>query len=196
MSRSDVELFLEFKEQGIVKALEELIERHSKSLVNFFYHFIWDEALANDLAQDVFIKLAISVKNYTPRAKFTTFLYRIGHNLLIDHLRREQRAPAEEFSLDKKVSQDEDNCFGDLIDSQTQSPLQEIIEQEEKESIFSRIKNIIKTLSLEQRLVVELSVFRHMTYAEISEILDIPVNTVKSRMRWAIIHLSRKKMQG
>ncbi|MFH1230467.1 MAG: RNA polymerase sigma factor [Planctomycetota bacterium] len=184
MSLSDIELFLEFQENGAIELFEEIVNRHRKGVINFFYHFIWDTALAEDLAQEVFIKLAGGVKNYKPTARFTVFLYRIVQNVWIDYLRKKATLP-HQISLEKAVGDDEENCLKDLIDDKSNSSLDDIIDAEEK----TIIKNILKRLSNEQRMVVELSVFRHLGYSEISGILGIPLNTVKSRMRQAIINL-------
>lgn len=184
MSQSDIELFLEFKEHKAIKAFEELVNRYRKAMVNFFYHFIWDETMSDDLAQEVFIKLALSAKTYTPQAKFNTFLYRIAQNLLIDHLRKKSIMP-HQVSLEKKVGDDKEECLKDIIASRADSPVDELV-NDEKEVV---LRNVIKKLPEEQRMVVELSVFRELDYAEIAEIMDVPVNTIKSRMRLALIHL-------
>lgn len=184
MSLTDVELFLEFQKNGTVELFEELVNRHRKGVINFFYHFLWDTAMAEDLAQDVFIKLVGGVKNYKPTAKFTVFLYRIVQNVWIDYLRKKSTLP-HQISLEKTVGDDKENCLKDLIDDKSNLALDDNIDAEEKTIVI----NILKKLSDEQRLVVELSVFRHLRYSEISGILEIPLNTVKSRMRQAIIHL-------
>jgi RNA polymerase sigma-70 factor (ECF subfamily) len=184
MSLTDIELFVEFRENGTIEAFEEIVNRHRKGMVNFFYHLLWDEAMAEDFAQEVFIKLATAVKNYKPTARFTVFLYRIAQNVWIDYLRKKATLP-HQVSLEKKVGDDEEDCMKDLIDGKNPSSVDNIIDREKK----TIIRNILKKLSDEQRFVVELSVFRHLGYSEISEILEIPLNTVKSRMRQAIIHL-------
>jgi RNA polymerase sigma-70 factor, ECF subfamily len=184
MSLSDIELFLEFQKNGTMESFEELVDRHRKGVINFFYHFLWDTAMAEDLAQDVFIKLAGGARNYKPTGKFTVFLYRIAQNIWIDYLRKKATLPRQ-ISLEKNIGDDKEDCLKDFIDDKNNSFLDNIIDAE-RDVI---IKNIIKKLSEEQRMVIELSVFRHLGYSEISEIVGIPVNTVKSRMRHAIINL-------
>ena len=181
---SDIELFLEFQRQGNVRALEELINRYKKAVVNFFYHLAGDEASADDLAQEVFIKLALSVKNYTPSAKFTTFLYRIAHNTWLDFGRARMLVPRR-VSLDKPMSADKDDSLKDMIDSGAPGPVDELIDNE-KEGL---IRNLLRDVPEEQRLVVELSVFSHLDYQEIAGIMDIPYGTVKTRMRLAVARL-------
>jgi len=182
--RSDIELFLEFQEQGNTRALEELINRHSKSVVNFFYHLLGDETSADDLAQEVFIKLALSVKNYTPSAKFTTFLFRIAHNTWLDYVGAKYFVQRR-VSLDKPLGADKDDCLKDMIDSGAPKPVDDLIDNE-KESV---IRNLLRDVPAEQRLVVELSVFSRLDYREIAGVLDIPYGTVKTRMRLAVARL-------
>lgn len=175
---------MEFQEQGNTRALEELINRHSKSVVNFFYHLLGDETSADDLAQEVFIKLALSVKNYTPSAKFTTFLFRIAHNTWLDYVGAKYFVQRR-VSLDKPLGADKDDCLKDMIDSGAPKPVDDLIDNE-KESV---IRNLLKEVPAEQRLVVELSVFSRLDYREIAGVLDIPYGTVKTRMRLAVARL-------
>ncbi len=182
--RLDIELFLEYREQGNARALEELINRYKKPVVNFFYHLAGDETAADDLAQEVFVKLALSVKNYTPSAKFTTFLYRIAHNAWLDYGRAKSFGP-HRVSLDKPLGGDKEDCLKDMLDSGMPKPVDDLIDNE-KESV---IRNLLRDVPEEQRLVVELSVFSRLDYREIAGILDIPYGTVKTRMRLAVARL-------
>lgn len=177
-------MFLEFKEQGNLRALEELINRYQKPVVNFFYHLLGDEASSDDLAQEVFIKLARSVRTYTPSAKFTTFLYRIAHNTWLDYGRVNISKPRR-VSLEVSIGRDREDCLKDMIDSGAPRPVDELI-NDEKGVI---LKNALKAVPEEQRLIVELSVFSHLDYHEIAVILEVPYSTVKSRMKLAIDRL-------
>lgn len=177
-------MFLEYQKYGDIRALEELINRHKKSVVNFFYRLAGDEASADDLAQEVFIKLALSVKNYTPRAKFTTFLFRIAHNAWIDRGRARIFLPRQ-VSLEKSLRDDDDECLKNMIDSGAPGPADSLMDSENE----GVIRNLLKNLPEDQRLVIELSVFSRMDYREIAGVLDIPYGTVKTRMRLAIRHM-------
>lgn len=179
--RTDIELFLEYKEQGNLRALEELINRYKNAVVNFFYHLLGDETSSDDLAQEVFIKLARSVRNYTPSAKFTTFLYRIARNTWLDYGRVNISKPRR-VSLEVSVGRDKEECLKDMLDSGAPTPVENLID-DEKGMI---LKNALKQLPEEQGLIVELSIFGHLDYQEIAGILDIPYGTVKSRMKLAV----------
>ncbi|MEW6027677.1 MAG: sigma-70 family RNA polymerase sigma factor, partial [Planctomycetota bacterium] len=182
--RTDIELFLEFKEQGNLRALEALINRYKKAVLNFFWHLSGDEASSEDLAQEVFIRLARSAGKYTPQAKFSTFLYRIVHNIWIDHGRIGVSKPRQ-VSLEVTIGRDCEDTLKDIIDSGAPKPIDELIDNE-KEDI---LRNALKGVPEEQRLVVELSLFGHLNYYEIAEVLEVPYGTVKSRLRLAIARL-------
>ena len=92
------------------EAVIALVGRYQSELIGFFFHQCWDQLIAEELAQDVFVNVYRSRARYVPTARVRTFLYRIAHNLWIDHLRRQRR----HLSLD--VAFDEDGPrFGDVL---------------------------------------------------------------------------------
>jgi len=178
--RSDTELIAAFK-KGSLPAFTELVERHQRSLINFFYHFSWDRQVAEDCAQDVFVKLHRHLDTYEPQAKFTTFLYRVARNLWIDKLRAGAGDP-KPVSLESPVSYGEERTLRDRLPARAATPL-EILEKEEAEEA---VRRAIDALPEEQKMVVVLSERQGLKYQEIGEILEIPVGTVKSRMHTAV----------
>src|SRR6478609_3817149 len=82
------------------EAVVELVGRYQNELVGFFYHQCWDQLIAEELAQDVFVNVYRSRARYQPTAKVRTYLYRIAHNLWIDHIRRHKH---HQVSLDAEV---------------------------------------------------------------------------------------------
>src|SRR6187549_1798973 len=72
---------------GELEAFNALVARHQRSLINFFYHLCWDRQVAEDCAQEVFLRVYSHLNTYEPQAKFTTFLFRIARNLWIDRVR-------------------------------------------------------------------------------------------------------------
>jgi RNA polymerase sigma-70 factor (ECF subfamily) len=81
-------------QKGRLSAFTQLVERHQRSLINFFYHLSWDRQVAEDCAQEVFLRLHAHLGSYEPQAKFTTFLYRIARNLWIMDARAPRAAEA------------------------------------------------------------------------------------------------------
>ena len=100
----DVQLMLKLK-QGDTLAFGELLEKYQKPVINIIYRFIQDRSEADDLAQEVFIKVYHHAKSYHPRAKFFTWLYRITKNVCLNELRRRKR---NIVSLDEAVSADDE----------------------------------------------------------------------------------------
>jgi RNA polymerase sigma-70 factor (ECF subfamily) len=178
--RSDVALIALIK-KGDLQAFSELVERHQRSLVNFFFHLSWDRHVAEDCAQEVFLKLYARMAQYEPQAKFTTFLFRVAKNLWIDKLRAGAGNP-KPVSLESPTSSGGERPLRDRVAARIQTPL-EILEEEEQEDALRRA---IDALPEEQRLVVVLSERLELRYREIGEILEIPVGTVKSRMHAAV----------
>ncbi len=174
MSISDVDLIAEIK-RGSVDAFSALVERHQRSVINFFYHFSWDRQIAEDCTQEVFVKLYTHLGTYEPRAKFTTFLYRVARNLWIDKVRARKLRPV---SLESPLGFGEEKTLGDRIPGRAESPLETLTRQETQ----AVLRHAIDMLPEEQRMVVILSELEGLPYQEIGEVLDVPVGTVKSRM--------------
>lgn len=178
MGETDVALMLRFKD-GDVSAFDEIVQRHKKPLINFFYRFLWDIQLAEDSAQEVLYRLFRAAKRYKPQSKFNTFLYRIASHYLSDQLRKQKKNPSM-ISLDEPLP-DKDGRATDLhekIADAKMGPLKRL-EQEELSSI---IKKAIFALPIKQRRVFILCENQGLRYEEVATILKIPVGTVKSRM--------------
>ncbi len=184
---SDTELMLRFKQQHDQEAFSELVSRHQKSLINFFYRLVWNQEKSEDLAQEVFIKLIKGVRTYEPRAKFTTFLYRIARNLWIDKLRCGQIS-TKTVSLDSPIDQDKEKPLSELIAGESSNQTEDIANKE----LVNRLKKLISGLPEEQQVILNLTYFEGMAYQEVAKIVDIPLGTVKSRLHAAISKLKEK----
>ena len=185
MPKPDSELMLEFQQTDSVQAFAELVSRHKKPLINFFYRLVWDEYLAEDLSQEVFCRIFIHRKNYKAQAKFTTYLFRIARNLWIDHQRAHGKLPPI-GSLSAHVGTDDGD--EELIDGIAAPEHPEPYENQPE--LAQRLQDALDRLSDEQRLVFILAKNQGMRYAEIADALGIPVGTVRSRM-----HTSVQKLQ-
>ena len=98
---SDEQLMVRFK-RGNEEVFRELVDRHRKPLMNFFFYSCGDSHLAEDLSQEVFVRLFKASRRYTPSAKFTTFLYTIARNVWFSKWRRVKNSPVL-LSLDSGV---------------------------------------------------------------------------------------------
>src|SRR5208283_800268 len=104
MARSDVQLMLDVK-AGDDASFDFLLQKYRSPLVNFLYRMVRDTATAEDLAQEVFLRVYRARKQYTPSAKFTTWLFRIATNLALNSV-RDNRYRKLETSLDAPVEDD------------------------------------------------------------------------------------------
>lgn len=181
--RDDAALLLALK-SGEFAAFSELVDRHQRSLINFFYHLCWDRQAAEDCAQEVFLRLYSHLDTYEPQAKFTTFLFRIARNLWIDRV-RSAAVHGKPASLDSRADGGEGRSLGERVPSRSLSPV-EILAKEEQQVALQRA---LDRLPEEQRAVVILSEIQGLKYQDIGAILDVPVGTVKSRMHTAMERL-------
>lgn len=178
---SDVDLIAAIK-KGDLGAFAALVERHERPLINFFFHHAWDRQVAEDCAQEVFLRLYRHLGTYEPQAKFTTFLYKVARNLWIDR-RRASNGHPNALSLEAPVR--EEGTLRDRVRSPEDSPV-EILQKREA---HAALHEAIELLSDDLKSVVVLSEIQGLKYKEIGEILDIPVGTVKSRMHTAVERL-------
>lgn len=180
--RSDEELIRGFK-GGDVEAFTEIVKRHQRPLINFFFRLIWDRDQSEDMAQEVFLRLYKYLPRYDPRAKFTTFLYKVARNLWIDRVRSVASHP-HTTSLERPVG-GRDSEMRDFVSGPPADPGSEAGRLEDIE----RVRLALAELPEEQRMVIILAEFHAMRYEEIGQILGIPVGTVKSRMHHAVERL-------
>jgi len=183
--RSDEDLMMDLQTGG-EEAFEMLVKRHQVGLLNFFYRLVWSRDLAEDLTQEVFCKLYMARQTYEPRAKFTTFLYRVARNRWIDHLRR-TRNERRTMSLDAELS-DDGGSLRESLAGPAESPSQATHRRE----LLASIAEAVDSLPEAQKLVFILGEVKGMKYDEIADTLEIPIGTVKSRMHGALLHLRER----
>lgn len=158
------------------EAVIALVERYQSELTGFFFHLSWDQLTAEELAQDVFVNVYRARARYTATARVRTFLYRIAHNLWIDHLRRSRR----HLSLDAEFGEDGPRLSDTL-------PAPEVLHQAGRDGqIRERIQQALELLPAGQREVFVLANNHGMKYHDIAAVLSIPEGTVKSRMHSAV----------
>ena len=177
---------MQLYQKGDEYAFETLYWRHQRGIFNFIRHFIGESGgQAEELMQDVFLKVVKSSKRYIPTAKFTTWLYQIARNGCIDHLRKRKHRITT--SLSQPIGGEEEMVVESTIADNNPSP--------EKSAHISGIaealKRAINTLPEEQREVFLMREDLNLSFAEIAELVSCPINTAKSRMRYALEHLRK-----
>ena len=174
---SNEALMLRFR-GGETRAFEVLLQRHQKSIYEFILRSVgaYNTAVAEDLTQDLFLKLMQSCRRYRPEGKLSTFVYRVATNLWIDHYRA-ARPQARLYSIDNAT-------HGGPIDvaGNGPSPADVAVDDEERQVL----RRALESLTEPHRIVFELAVYQERPYGEISELLKIPVGTIKSRMHNAV----------
>jgi len=176
MTRSDVQLMLDVK-AGDEQSFGLLLQRYRTPLVNFLYRMVRSREQAEDLAQEVFIRVYRAREEYVPSAKFTTWLFRIATNLALNSL-RDHRHQKLEISMDAPVTTDAEEGDEKPFEVADKHPTieQELVEEDRKKMI----RHAIEKLPEKQRAAVLLHKYQELDYAEIAKILSVSESALKS----------------
>ena len=175
MQFSDEELMQQAKE-GNSRAFDVLVRKWEHRVFNLIYRIVGDFETAEDIRQEVFIRIYKSAKQYRPRGQFKTWLYRIAVNCSINEVRKRERRQ----TLPLSISHDdgEQQKLEDVIPDHNPGP-DEVIQCNE---IAEHIQGALLRLSNEQRAVIVMKHYEGLKFREIASVLDCPLGTVKSRM--------------
>lgn len=162
-SASDEDLML-LVGKGDEGAFGELIDRHQQRVINIAYRYVGEQLESEDIAQEVFIKIYKARKSYKPTAKFTTWLHRITVNICLNSIRTKKHDPSIGIAED------------DLLKSPKNKPHEELEASEMK----AVVRAAVMSLQDNQRMAIILSKYEELSYNEISDIMDLSVEAVKS----------------
>ena len=160
---------------GDRRAFERLVRRHQRSLVNHLYRQLGRREGAADLAQEVFLKVYLSLAGFDPRYRFTTWLYRIASNCAIDHLRKKKPPTC---SLNPGGG-DEAGSGPDVALAGNDPTPHEVLRLRE---LQSRLETAVQALPDDFRQLILLRHRQHCRYDEIARITELPIGTVKNRI--------------
>ncbi len=167
---------------GDEKSLETLIYKYKSKIYNFIFSKVLDREVAEDVFQETFIKVIKTLKNgsYNEEGKFLSWVMRISHNLIIDFFRKTNRMPKfeasnEDYDIFQFIKDDSPNAENTLINKQ----------------IVNDIQKLILELPLDQKEVLNMRIYRDMSFKEIAEATGVSINTALGRMRYAIINLRK-----
>jgi RNA polymerase sigma-70 factor, ECF subfamily len=172
--------------QGHEAAFRELVRRYERPVFSLLYRMVRDRALAEDLAQETFIKVLNAIGSYNPQFKFSSWIFKIANNAAIDHLRKRE---LETLSLDGSphaTTPDEMRATTLQLGDRGESPLQEL----EARELGGAIEHAIARLRPEYRSCILLRHVEGHSYEEIARILDLPLGTVKT-----YIHRARNELR-
>lgn len=181
LNLTDAELVKAYK-SGDENALSELIKRHQSKIFGFIYSKVSDSDLADDLFQETFIKVIRIIRGnigYNEEGKFSSWVTRIAHNLIIDYYRRQSKVKQINstnnlYDKDYFVEQN-NNVEEDMIDLQISRDLIKMVEQ----------------LPDDQKEVIKMRIYEDLSFKEIADITNVSINTALGRMRYAVINLRK-----
>lgn len=166
---------------GDEKSFEVLLNRHKDKIYTSIYLFVKEDSLAQDIFQDVFIKIIDTLRKgrYNHEGKFLQWAMRIAYNMCVDHFRRSKRRtivqPTETFDIFDVLENPEPNMEQSMIMSQT----------------HHKVKRLVDRLPAEQREVVILRHYADMSFKEIASLTRVSINTALGRMRYALINIRK-----
>jgi RNA polymerase sigma factor (sigma-70 family) len=168
---------------GNVNALEVLVLRHKDKLYTSIHFLVKDKYLAEDIFQDVFIRVIDTVRSgrYTDEGKFLPWAMRIAHNLCVDHFRKVKRTPV--------IKTGDDQDIFEVLNFTEDSAEDKMIRQQSHD----RVRDMLDNLPEDQREVIILRHYADLSFKEIAEMTGCSINTALGRMRYGLINL-RKMM--
>lgn len=179
----DSELIAQYR-NGSEAAFDLLVDRYHSKIYTTIFLIVKDQKIAEDLLQDVFIKVVHTLNSdrYNEEGKFQPWIIRIAHNLAVDHFRKSRRYPTI-------LMEDGSNVFNSLQFAESSFEEKQI-----KEDTIALVKRLIDELPEAQKEVLVMRHYLDMSFQEIADQTGVSINTALGRMRYALIHL-RKKMK-
>jgi RNA polymerase sigma-70 factor (ECF subfamily) len=185
----DIRLMLRVRDDDAA-AFAELVEQYQQRLVTIMHHLVGNKEEAEDLAQEVFLRIYRTRKKYRPRAKFSTWLFTIANNLALNALRSRQRRPA--MPLETRDSGPLGPRPAEQLVRDKEDQPSERMQQQELAAIVQRA---LEDLNERQRAAVVLNKFEDMTYIEIAEVMNLTTKAVKSLLSRARENLRKALKQ-
>jgi RNA polymerase sigma-70 factor (ECF subfamily) len=178
---------LAFK-SGDARAFRVLVQRHRGPVFNFILRYAGHRQRAEDLLQEVWLKVVRGSGEYEPKARFTTWVYTIARNLCVDSARKETYRQADSLDQSSRDGDDERTLGEKIADDGTAGP--------ERGAHNARLRPLLTkalaSLPEEQREVFLLREYHGVSFKEIADVTGVNENTVKSRMRYALEGLKKR----
>lgn len=171
--------------EGNDRAFEVLLNRYKDKIYTSIYLFVKDRDLADDIFQDVFIKIIDTLRKgkYNHEGKFVQWAMRISYNMCVDNFRKSKRrtkvSPTETFDIFNILESGDDNMEDHMMKSQ----------------VHTKLRKLVDALPEEQREVVILRHYADMSFKEIAQLTRVSINTALGRMRYALINMRKLSEQ-
>ncbi len=168
---------------GNTEALSALVTRYKDKIYTSIYLLVKDKYLAEDLFQDVFIRIIDTLKGgrYTDEGKFLPWALRIAHNMCVDHFRKIKRSPSSKTSDDRDIFE--------VLNFSEPSAEQRMMQGQSHD----RVRRMLDMLPEDQREVIIMRHYADLSFKEIADLTKCSINTALGRMRYGLINL-RKMM--
>ena len=182
-SKSDEFLIQQFR-SGNNTAFDILLKRYQSKVFSYIMQLVKDHDLANDIFQEVFIKVVINLKkeSYHHEGKLLSWILRISHNQVIDHFRKSSKMPY----VGRSSSNPDFDVFSVL--KLEDSSIEDVMINDQ---ILKDVRLLIHELPQDQKEVVKMRFFMKMSFKEIAEKTGVSINTSLGRMRYALINLRK-----
>jgi RNA polymerase sigma-70 factor (ECF subfamily) len=172
--------------EGREAAYRELIRRYERPVFSLILRMVRDRQLAEDLAQETFIKALNAIASYRPEFKFSSWIFKIANNAAIDHLRRRELDTLSIDGAPHATSAEDIEATALQVGDKSETPLAEL----EARELGTAIERAIGRLRPEYRSCIMLRHVEGMAYEEIAQLLDLPLGTVKT-----YIHRARHELR-
>ena len=173
--------------KGRDAAFRELLCRYERPVFSLVFRMVRDRALAEDLAQETFIRAFRAISSYNPRYKFSSWIFKIANNHTIDYLRKRRLDTVSIDGSPHAVTGEEEAQTRLVVESTGEAPDQYV----EQRELGSQIEQAIGELRPEYRTVVLPRHIEGHSYEEIADIMDLPLGTVKT-----YLHRARAELKG
>lgn len=166
---------------GKNEAFDALLNRHQQRVFGYIIKIVKNQELADDIFQETFVKAITTIKQgrYTENGKFSAWITRIAHNLIIDYYRQEKPGTMSTDDADVNLLNRKDLSENTVEDF--------IID----EQITEDVRKIMKSLPQSQKEVLEMRFYQDMSFKEIAEATNVSINTALGRMRYAIMNMRK-----
>ena len=179
---TDEELAMDYV-NGNNRAFDELLFRHQSKLFSYILFVVRDREIADDLFQETFVKVITKLQEgkYSPSGKFSAWMMRIAHNVIMDLYRG--------LKVQKIVDTSDDNDLSNISTNDFYS--MDVESQYVNAQVLKDVKKLMNFLPASQREVVYMRYYQQLSFKEIAEMTNVSINTSLGRMRYAILNLRR-----
>lgn len=164
-------------------AFDLLLDRNQSNLFSYILFIVHDRDVANDLFQETFVKVITKLQQgkYTTTGKFSAWIIRIAHNVIMDWYRSQKSGKVIEFANDNDLSNISNT---NLLDATIESKFI-------NEQILCDVKKMMNYLPVTQREVIFMRFYQDLSFKEIATLTNVSINTALGRMRYAVMNLRR-----